>query len=158
MPPVDRSAWEHLGKLLAERRAELSPRYRNRRLFADETGLNWRTIHDVELAKRDNFKSGTMRAFESAYGLVAGSLDRTLKTGELEPLPPAPEPRPPQPPPGTYTQDSDSDAAAILFPHDVAKRWIWRTPDATEEEKARMIRTLDELRRGTGREQREQAG
>jgi hypothetical protein len=98
MPPADRTARERLGRLLAGRRAQISPRYANRRAFAADREMNWRTLHDIELAKRDNFRPETMRAFESAYMLVPGSLDRTLAGGELEPLPPAVAAPPPAPP------------------------------------------------------------
>lgn len=98
MPPADQSAWKRAGRMLAARRVQISPRYANRRTFAAETGMNWRTLHDVELAKRDNFRPETLRAFETAYRLAPGSLARTLEGGELEPLPVpriAPVPAPP---------------------------------------------------------------
>lgn len=88
MPPADSSAWGRVGRLLASRRVQISARYANRRTFAAERGMNWRTLHDIEHAKRDNFRPETMRAFESAYMLVPGSLDRTLAGSDLEPLPP----------------------------------------------------------------------
>jgi hypothetical protein len=88
MPPADRTAWARLGRLLAERRVQISPRYANRRAFAADREMNWRTLHDIELAKRDNFRPDTMRAFEAAYMLAPGSLDRALAGGDLEPLPP----------------------------------------------------------------------
>jgi hypothetical protein len=91
MPPADRTAWERLGRLLTERRTQISPRYANRRAFAADREMNWRTLHDIEQAKRDNFKPETMRAFETAYMLAPGSLDRVLAGGDLEP---APDPRP----------------------------------------------------------------
>jgi hypothetical protein len=85
--PADRNTRERAGHLLAARRAQLSPRYANRRVFAAERGMNWRTLHDIEHAKRDNFRPETLRAFETAYALVPCSLDRTLAGGDLEPLP-----------------------------------------------------------------------
>jgi len=112
MPPADRTAWERLGRLLAERRSQISPRYRNRRAFAAEREMNWRTLHDVELAKRDNFTPATMSAFESAYMLAPGSLERTLAGGDLEParVPgPAPLRAVPAPRPG------GSVAVGVLF-------------------------------------------
>lgn len=101
MPPADLSAWERVGPLLAARRAQISPRYANRRAFAADTGINWRTLFDAEHAKRANFKTETLSAFESAYELVPGSLARTLAGGDLEPAPdgprlsPVPDPAPP---------------------------------------------------------------
>jgi hypothetical protein len=88
MPTADRSAREHLGRLLAARRVEISTRYRNRRTFAADTGLNWRTLYDIETGRRDNFRDETLRAFEAAYQLAPGSLDRAFASGGLEPQPP----------------------------------------------------------------------
>lgn len=109
MPPEDRTAWKRVGHLLAERRSQISPRYANRRAFAADREMNWRTLHDIELAKRDNFKPETMRAFEAAYLLIPGSLDRALAGGDLEPLPAAPSSFPLRPvpavPPGSPAEE-----------------------------------------------------
>lgn len=98
MPTADRESWERLGRLLAARRVEISPRYASRRDFAAEcmgSPSKWRTLHDLELAKRDTFRQDTIRSFEAAYRLVPGSIERTLAGGPLEPadvpgLPPRP--------------------------------------------------------------------
>jgi len=84
--PASREDWERVGALLIDRRIEISPRYANRRAFAAETGLNWRTLYDAEHGKRATFKPQTVRAFEAAYRLVPGSLVRALAGGGLEPL------------------------------------------------------------------------
>jgi len=97
MPRHDLSAWERVGPLLTARRVEISPRYANRVNFAAERGVNWRTAHDAERAKRSNFTDETLRQLESAYMLVPGSLDRTLAGDDLEP---APAERPAAPPAG----------------------------------------------------------
>jgi hypothetical protein len=138
MPPADRTAWERLGRLLAERRTQISPRYANRRAFAADREMNWRTLHDVEAAKRDNFTPQTMRAFEAAYLLAPGSLERTLAGGELEPLPPPPRPElVPSPPPGPlppgalvrWLADSDDRVIERMVSRDpeVLKK-IWELP------------------------------
>jgi hypothetical protein len=82
--------WERTGPLLARRRVQISARYANRRAFAGDTGLNWRTLHDAERGKRGNFTAETVAAFEDAYRLVPGSLARTLAGAPLEPLPVTP--------------------------------------------------------------------
>lgn len=159
MPPVDSNARELLGKLLEDRRAEIAPRYADRMLFAVErmgSRSKWRTLFDLERAKRATFKPETLRAFERAYELEPGSLDRF--NGELEPLAAAPEPSPRPPAPGAYADDPGDDPAAILFPEDRAKRWIWRTPDATEAEKVNMIKALDAERRRIRAESHEKTG
>jgi len=83
--PASREDWERVGALLIDRRIEISPRYANRRVFAEETSLNWRMLHDAEHGKRATFKPETVRAFETAYRLVPGSLRRSLDGGPLEP-------------------------------------------------------------------------
>ena len=145
--PTDQEARAHLGRLLAARRVELDPRYRNRRTFAADTGMGWRTLYDVEMARRDNFTSGTLRAFESAYRLASGSLDRFA--GDLEPLP-ADAPRlaavPGPVPPGaevsaldrigvlmasaTPTELEMLDAmVAVIIEGDEVAEGLWRFPD-----------------------------
>lgn len=86
--PASRKDWERVGPQLAERRVQIDARYANRRLFAEETGLNWRTIYDAEYGKRATFRRDTVASFETAYRLVPGSLARSLAGGPLEPLPP----------------------------------------------------------------------
>jgi len=121
MPPRQDGSWARLGELLVQRRIELDPRYRNRRIFADERGLNWRLLHDLERAKRTNFEPETMAAVEVAYGLAPGSIGRTLSGGELEPAAPAvralpllhiPEsgPAAPPPPPVFITDEIKEEA------------------------------------------------
>jgi hypothetical protein len=95
--PASREDWERVGRLLAERRVQISARYANRRAFAEETGLNWRTLYDAEYGKRATFRRETVRAFENAFRLAPGSIDRALAGGELEPLAslrPVPSPHP----------------------------------------------------------------
>ena len=154
MPPADRTAWARLGRLLAERRVQISPRYANRRLFAADREMNWRTLHDIELAKRDNFRPDTMRAFEAAYMLVPGSLDRTLADGELEPLPP-PRAAAPEPAPARRDGEPQDDAAAKLFPDDATKRHVWRTPGLSEDERAAIIAQIDRGRAGSAPPERQ---
>jgi hypothetical protein len=75
-----------LGKLLIRRRIELSSRYRDRTLFAHERlDDKWRTLHDLELAKRPNFRPETLEAVEAAYEWQPGSIERVLAGGD--PLP-----------------------------------------------------------------------
>lgn len=152
MPPADRTAWARLGRLLAERRVQISPRYANRRLFAGEREMNWRTLHDIELAKRGNFRPETMRAFEAAYMLVPGSLDRVLAGGDLEPLPVA---RATAPEPARRGGEPQGDAAWDLFPDDETKRHVWRTPGLSEDERAAIIALIDRRRPGSAAPERQ---
>lgn len=85
VPPHQHGQWVRLGEMLARRRTEIEPRYKNRTLFAEATGLNWRLLHDIERAKRDEFKPETLAALETAYQLAPGAIERALKGGDLEP-------------------------------------------------------------------------
>lgn len=141
MPTASRSAWERVGPMLAARRAQISPRYANRQAFADERGVRWRTLHDAEMAKRANFKAVTLRAFEAAYMLVPGSLDRTLAGGPLEPVPAAPADR--ERHPGAVGK-VPSDEALALFEnpdgtHDVVKALIYDLGRLEGGEKGRKM-------------------
>ena len=160
MPPEDLRAWERAGPMLAARRAQLSPRYANRREFARDTGLNWRTLHDAERAKRANFKDETLRAFEAAYALVPGSLDRTLAGGDLE----AALPEPPRPPAtralAAVPDDADEDAVIemlIAGERDDEKREVmeqaWRFTAIPRAGRLKMLRSY--LEEDAGEEQGE---
>jgi hypothetical protein len=116
--PASREDWERVGALLIDRRIEISPRYANRRAFAEETGLNWRTLHDAEYGKRATFKPETVRAFEAAYRLVPGSLARTLAGGGLEPLAAPAPPRPvPAAPSVTTGTPAERERDRLLTEH-----------------------------------------
>ena len=56
-----RAAWVRLGELLVRRRIELDPRYRNRRTFTSERGVEYRIVNDIELGRRDNYEAGDHR-------------------------------------------------------------------------------------------------
>ena len=140
MLPENESAWKRLGRLLAERRIEVGARYRNKNLFAEEREINRRMVWSVETGARDNYGKDTLRAIESAYALVPGSVARTVAGGPLEPLPAPQAARPFSLPPAVHRDapapastpegDPDDDDAALLFPgdtrHDRLIRNIWR--------------------------------
>lgn len=105
------SAWERLGTALQQRRTLLNPRWRNRRAFSADTGLNYRLIFDAEENRRSNFTTVTITALEVAYQLKPGSIAKFLDGGELTPadapapvarLAPVPDPawQAEEPPPG----------------------------------------------------------
>lgn len=137
--PASREDWGRVGALLIERRIGISPRYANRRAFADDTGMNWRMLYDAENGKRATFKPETVRAFEAAYRLAPGSLERTLAGGPLEPAP-APPPRP------APVREDQGDAASVLFPGDRSAQALWRL-DEPDDVKAALIAELRDLRR-----------
>jgi hypothetical protein len=145
MPPASESAWTRLGNLLAARRIELGARYKNKALFAREREINRRMLWNIESGTRDTYSADTLRAIESAYMLVPGSLDRVLAGGGLEPLPP-PRAAVPEPAPARWDDEPQGDAAWTLFPRDRTKRWLWRTPNLTEDERAELIALIDRKR------------
>lgn len=81
----ERQDWDRLGAALVERRIQIDPRYKNRRLFAREVGLNWRLLFDVEAHKRTNFEAETLMAIARAYRVTYPSLLDTLHGGSLQP-------------------------------------------------------------------------
>jgi hypothetical protein len=142
-PPANESAWERLGSLLADRRIQIGARYRNKTLFAEERGINRRMLWAIESGVRDTYTPDTVRVIEAAYELAPGSLYRTRDGGDLEPLQPAATPEPAEP---RWNAEPVDDAAWDLFPDDKTKRWLWRTPNSTEDERAALIAMLDRKR------------
>lgn len=91
MPANDnQEARARLGEQLVRRRIELDPRYRNRQLFADERGVSYRIVSDIEAGRRENFEDATLAALEVAYQLAPGAIQAAETRGHLEPLPAPP--------------------------------------------------------------------
>lgn len=90
------SAWQRLGDLLVARRIELNPRWRNRTRFAEEVGLHWRMLFDIEKAKRQSFPDETLMAIEVAYRWQYGSIEAVLNGGDPVPLAAEPDPEEPR--------------------------------------------------------------
>lgn len=84
-PPDD--AWRRLGDALVARRVQLDTRYSNRSTFADETGVDYRVLFDIENAKRTNFSRKTIAEIELAYGLPVGSIETALKDPDFTGFP-----------------------------------------------------------------------
>ena len=133
MPPTPSDAWTRLGQLLVQRRIELAPRYRERTKFADEVGIKWRLLYDIERAKRDSFSAETLAAVEVAYQWQPGSVARILAGGDPVPIaaaPPAsrngngPE-RPPDP--DGYVRPVFTDPALEDLARELERRWpaLW---------------------------------
>ena len=91
--------WQRLGDLLIQRRVALHPHYRYRNAFADDTGINWRRLYDIEKAGRTGrtgFPRSTIAEFETAYQLQPGAIWAFLD-GDEDTLVPLPEPEPEPP-------------------------------------------------------------
>ncbi|MFI6883431.1 hypothetical protein [Streptosporangium canum] len=82
MDAESRPKWQRLGKLLAERRARIDPRYATRKVFAAEVGVGHAVLRDIEIAARDNFTAPTIAAIEAAYRWAPGSIERVLAGGD----------------------------------------------------------------------------
>lgn len=80
------TAGQHLGSQLIRRRIELDPAYRNRRVFTDERGLDYRVVSDIETGRRSNFEGGTITALEVAYSIAPGSIRAAMAGSELRPI------------------------------------------------------------------------
>lgn len=87
MRPGDGLAWGELGNALMQRRIELSPRYKNRRVFSEERQIGYRLVYDIEENRRTNFGRATILDIARAYAVSGDSLDRVLgRTGSLQPV------------------------------------------------------------------------
>ena len=77
--PTDRAdAWTRLGQLLVERRIDLNPRYKNRRTFCEERGVDYKVVSDIETTKRTNFGRDTIAHLEVGYEVKAGGIQAVL--------------------------------------------------------------------------------
>jgi hypothetical protein len=79
----DDAARELVGEMLARRRLDLSPRYKNRTVFADERGVEYRIVSAIENGERANFNDATITALEAAYELAVGAIGHAYGGGEL---------------------------------------------------------------------------
>ncbi|GIH70277.1 hypothetical protein [Sphaerimonospora thailandensis] len=83
--------WTQLADLLIARRKELSRAldadWRFRRRFADAHNLDYRTVSDLEVGRRDNYEALTYRRIESAYRWETGSVEAVLGGGAPMPEP-----------------------------------------------------------------------
>ena len=84
--PTDRAdAWTRLGQLLVERRIDLNPRYKNRRTFCEERGVDYKVVSDIETTKRTNFGRDTIAHLEVGYEVKAGGIQAVLDGAEVLP-------------------------------------------------------------------------
>lgn len=88
MDTPESQRWKRLGKSLLARRVELDLRYRNRRAFAADVGLDYRVLYDIESGRRSNYSDATLHAIERAYRIQAGSIRNALTGGAIEPIAP----------------------------------------------------------------------
>jgi hypothetical protein len=79
-------AWLRLGELLTARRAELDPRFVNRRRFAEARRVNERVVADIERGRRTNFTHEMLRALEVAYALEMGAILEAVAAGPVDSL------------------------------------------------------------------------
>ena len=91
MPARNTKDRERLGRLLMQRRVELDPRYRNRRVFAGEREINYRLVMDIENSTRDNFDDAMLAFISLAYGWTADSAARVMEGGDPVPADPGRE-------------------------------------------------------------------
>lgn len=78
--------WRALGQWLRARRVMVNPRWRNRTLFARETGISLKTLTDLELGHRLSFSPEMLALMEQTYRLRQGSLGVAIDAGTL-PIP-----------------------------------------------------------------------
>jgi hypothetical protein len=119
MPTVPQDARERLGELLVQRRIELNPRWRKRTVFAEDHGLNWRLLYDIERARRDTFGDETLAAVEVAYRWRKGSIAAVLAGRD-------PVPMGDDAPPRDDLADLEAELGVDLssLPPDVRRIWL----------------------------------
>lgn len=82
---MDTEAWQRLAAKLTERRASLRPEWADRTAFARDNQLSYRSLSDLETARRDNYKASWLTRIEHAYRWQPGSIQRVL--AGAEPIP-----------------------------------------------------------------------
>lgn len=142
---VDLAPWERLGDMLASRRGQLKPEYRNRRVFAEEAGINYRVVFDVEHGRRSNYGRQTLAALERAYWWRPGSVAAVLGGGAPEPLVPTID--------LSTVPDVPADVGFAAL--EEWERHVWMTPGLTVEERALAIKAVRLLRESTRAVERE---
>lgn len=75
-----RPKWQRLGRLLAERRARIDPRYTVRKTFASEVSVHPAVLRDIETTARDNYTPPILAAVEVAYRLMPGAIQRFINS------------------------------------------------------------------------------
>lgn len=150
----DAAARRRLGTLLVRRRVELDPRWKNRALFARETGINLRLVQDIEngAMNRKRFDESTKALFEVNYRWAPGSFDAVLSGGDPVPSGDGHEPGP----------DLGPDIVQRLWgdiEHSPAHvRALWGLRNVPEAERADLIesyaRTLPGMKANGGTQRR----
>lgn len=165
-------AWKRLGAALERRRAQLGYGYRQREDFLRARGgppPSVKTIGRIERGERAAYPESTISRLEQMYGVEPGSFEAVLRGGELAPSPGTPS-APLAPGMSPSPADGEPDSAFRAFaadepepgspedrgawalfpdPGDVALRWLWRTPGATEQERIELIEVVRKSRRGS---------
>ncbi len=131
----DRMAdWQRLGQHVTARRIELG--YRRREdLTAAVEGVSLRTLGDIESGRRQGYHRNTLAVLEHALRWAPGSIAAILEGGQPQVIVSAPAET-------TTTTYTIPKAAAMSHPADVALIQIMRSPDLTDEQKARVVRAL----------------
>lgn len=80
-------AWQRVGRLLIQRRVQLSKRYRVRKVFARERGITDKTAQEIENAYRTTFSEEMIAAIESAYEIASGSFEKALADPDMTEFP-----------------------------------------------------------------------
>jgi hypothetical protein len=80
-------AWQRVGSLLAARRGQIDPRYRVRKLFAEQVGLKESLLQELEGGKRTTFRPSTLAAVERGYRIAHGSIYKALQDPTLTEFP-----------------------------------------------------------------------
>jgi hypothetical protein len=123
-------AWDRLAEYVVRRRVELG--YKNRPALVANSSIGLRTLGDIETGRRTSYDRSTIAAIEDALRWRSGSVAAVLEGGE------------PVAAGEATAQPSTVDAlpAFPTGPSDDPVVRIMRRDDLTEEQKAKIIRTL----------------
>ena len=129
--------WHRLGQLVTARRVALGYRRREDLTTAFD-GVSQRTLGDIETARKAGYHRNTLATLEHALQWAPGSIQAILTGGE-----PTPAPASANYIPSPITQHlADAAAYADTHPVDPALIRVMRSPDLTDEQKARIMRSL----------------
>jgi transcriptional regulator with XRE-family HTH domain len=118
------AAWNRLAEHILNRRIQLG--YQKRPALAEASGISLRTLSDIENARRTSYERNTIVALEQTLRWAPGSITAILDNGEPSILAEHPTTPTAQPP-------SAGDDTLIQ---------IMNRPDLTDQQKARIMRTL----------------
>jgi hypothetical protein len=131
--PSDDMDWQRLGRYVTKRRIELG--YRTREALVDaDLGIKLRTLGNIETGRQAGYHGNTLATLETALRWTTGSIAKVLRGGEPTNIDAILATN-------MITIGIDPDRVQRL-PSDDPLVKVIQDPKLTDEQKARIIRTL----------------